>query len=98
TKPERVRGRVTAITAGTDTATLTLELGGLQIAVNGSTQLHPDDGDQGEHAMPAMSDDGGSSMTLADFVTRIQADLAAGGSPAVRATRQAGLPPAARAA
>jgi hypothetical protein len=27
-------------------------------------------------------------MTLADFVARIQADLAAGGSPAVRATRQ----------
>ena len=93
TRPERVRGRVTAITAGTDTATLTLELGGLQIAVNGSTRLHPDDGDEGEHAMPAMSDDGGSSMTLADFVARIQADLAAGGSPAVRATRQAPATP-----
>jgi hypothetical protein len=91
TKPERVRSRVTAITAGTDTATLTLELGGLQIAVNASTRLHPDDGDVGEHTMPAMSDDGGSSMTLADFVARIQADLAAGKSPAVRATRQ---PPA----
>ncbi len=91
-KPERVRSRVTAITAGTDTATLTLELGGLQIAVNKSTRLHPDDGDGGQHAtMPAMSDDGGSSMTLADFVARIQADLAAGGSPAVRATRK---PPA----
>ena len=91
-KPERVRSRVTAITAGTDTATLTLELGGLQIAVNKSTRLHPDDGADRQHAtMPAMSDDGGSSMTLADFVARIQADLAAGGSPAVRATRQ---PPA----
>src|SRR5437879_6395760 len=70
TRPERVRGRVTAIAAGTDTATLTLELGGLQIAVNGSTRLHPDDGDQGEHAMPAMSDDGGASMTLAGVRAR----------------------------
>jgi hypothetical protein len=87
-RPERVRSRVTAITAGTDTATLTLELGGLQIAVNGSTRLHPDDGDNST----MMSGDGsGSSMALADFVARIQADLAAGRSPAVKATRQ---PPA----
>jgi len=88
-RPERVRSRVTAITAGPDTATLTLELGGLQIAVNGSTRLRPDDGDAG-HQM--MSTDGSvSGMTLADFVARIQADLAAGRSPAVNATRQ---PPA----
>lgn len=94
TKPERVRSRVTAITAGTDTATLTLELGGLQIAANASTRLHPDDGDGGAHTtMSATSDDGGSSMTLADFVARIQADLAAGGSPAVRATRQPPVSP-----
>ncbi len=96
TKPERVRSRVTAITSGTDTATLTLELGGLKIAVNKSTSLHPDDGDGGHdgHApMPAMSDDGGSSMTLADFVARIQADIAAGHNPAVRATRQAPAQP-----
>ena len=87
-RPERVRSRVTAITAGTDTATLTLELGGLQIAVNGSTRLRPDDGD----GHWTMSGDGsGSSMALADFVARIQADLAAGRSPAVKATRQ---PPA----
>ena len=93
TRPERVRSRVTAITSGTDTATLTLELGGLKIAVNGSTRLHPDDGDghDGHAPMPAMSDDGGSAMTLADFVARIQADIAAGHNPAVRATRQ---PPA----
>jgi hypothetical protein len=94
TRPERVRSRVTAITSGTDTATLTLELGGLKIAVNKSTSLHPDDGDRGrdgEPPMPAMSDDGGSGMTLADFVARIQADIAAGHNPAVRATRQ---PPA----
>ena len=82
TRPERVRSRVTAITAGTDTATLTLELGGLHIAVNGSTALRPDDGDAEHQA---------SGMALADFVARIQADLAAGRSPAVRASRQ---PPA----
>ncbi|HVH68427.1 MAG TPA: hypothetical protein VM716_11200 [Gemmatimonadales bacterium] len=94
-KPERVRSRVTAITPGTDMATLTLELGGLKIAVNGSTKLHPDDGDgDGMHEpMPAMSDDGGTSMTLADFVARVQADLAAGKSPAVRATRQPAAKP-----
>jgi Domain of unknown function (DUF5666) len=94
TKPERVRGRVTAITSGTDTATLTLDLGGLQIALNGSTRLHPDDADDGQQsAMPATSDDGGNSMTLADFVTRIQAELAAGRNPAVRATRPAPAQP-----
>jgi uncharacterized protein DUF5666 len=90
TKPERVRSRVTAITAGTDTATLTLELGGLQIAVNGSTKLRPDDGDA-EHDGIMSTDASTSSMALADFVARIQADLAAGRSPAVKATRQ---PPA----
>lgn len=81
TRPERVRSRVTAITSGTDAATLTLELGGLKIAVNGSTMLRPDDGDR----------DHDSSMSLADFVARIQAEIAAGHNPAVRATRQ---PPA----
>jgi len=93
TKPERVRGRVTAITSGTDTATLTLDLGGLQIALNGSTRLHPDDADEQQAAMPATSDDGGNGMTLADFVTRIQAELAAGRNPAVRATRPAPAQP-----
>jgi len=93
TKPERVRGRVTAITSGTDTATLTLDLGGLQIALNGSTRLHPDDADEQQAAMPATSDDGGNGMTLADFVARIQAELAAGRNPAVRATRPAPAQP-----
>ena len=94
TKPERVRGRVTAITSGTDAATLTLDLGGLQIALNGSTRLHPDDADDGQQAaMPATSDDGGNGMTLADFVARIEAELAAGRNPAVRATRPAPAQP-----
>ncbi|HKW39736.1 MAG TPA: hypothetical protein VJN39_00675 [Gemmatimonadales bacterium] len=92
-RPERVRSRVTAITSGTDTATLTLELGGLKIAANGSTKLHPDDGDRGHDPMPATSETGGSTMTLADFVARIQAEIAAGHNPAVRATRQAPAQP-----
>jgi hypothetical protein len=87
TRPERVRSRVTAITAGTDTATLTLELGGLHIAVNGSTTLRPDDGDA-EHEGLTPTDANASGMALADFVARIQADLAAGRSPAVQASRQ----------
>ena len=90
TRPERVRSRVTAITAGTDTATLTLELGGLQIAVNASTKLRPDDGDA-EHEGMTSTDASAGGMALADFVARIQADLAAGRSPAVQASRQ---PPA----
>lgn len=93
TKPERVRSRVTAITSGTDTATLTLELGGLKIAANGSTKLHPADGDPGQDPMPAMSENGGSTMALADFVARIQAEIAAGHNPTVRATRQAPAQP-----
>lgn len=93
TRREQVRSRVTAITAGTDTATLTLELGGLNIAVNGSTRLRPDDGD-GEHGwMPSDGGQDGGSMTLADFVARIQADIAAGHNPAVKATRQAPAQP-----
>ncbi len=93
TKPERVRSRVTAITAGTDTATLTLELGGLPIAVNASTTLHPDDGDGESQATAAMDQGGGGGMALSDFVARIQADLAAGRNPAVKATRQAPAQP-----
>jgi len=93
TRREQVRSRVTAIDAGTDTATLTLELGGLKIAANGSTRLRPDDGD-GEHGwMPSDGGQDGGSMTLADFVARIQADIAAGHNPAVKATRQPAMQP-----
>src|SRR5207244_3776080 len=80
-RPEQVRSRVTAVTAGTDTATFTLELGGLQIAANGSTKLRPADGD---------GDPG--AATLGDFVARVQADIAAGRNPTLKASRQ---PPAA---
>ena len=79
-RPEQIRSRVTAVTAGTNTATFTLELGGLKIAADGSTKLRPADGD--EHQ---------SAMTLADFVARVQADIAAGRNPTLKASRQ---PPA----
>src|SRR5207245_8722672 len=39
THPEQVRSRVTAGTAGTETATFTLEGGGLQIAATGTTMM-----------------------------------------------------------
>jgi hypothetical protein len=78
-RPEVVRSRVTAVTAGTDTATFTLELGGLQIAANGSTSIRHRDGD----------DDGSqSAVTLADFVALVQAEIAAGHNPTLSASRQ----------
>src|SRR2546425_810334 len=77
TRPEEIRSRVTAISVSGDRGTVTLALGGLQIGFNASTTFRPDDG-KGE--------DGGS-MALADFVARIQAELAAGGHPAVKAQR-----------
>jgi len=77
TRPEEIRSRVTAISVSGDQGTVTLALGGLQIGFNASTTFRPDDG-KGE--------DGGS-MALADFVARIQAELAAGGHPAVKAQR-----------
>ena len=77
TRPEVVRSRVTAVTAGTDTATFTLEVGGLQIAANGSTKIRPDD----EHAS-------NGTPTLAAFVALVQADVAAGHNPTLTASRQ----------
>jgi len=87
-RPERVRSRVTAVTTGTGTATFTLELGGLQIAANASTMLRS--GDDGGHGDVSASD-GGGVLTLADFVARVQAEIAAGHNPTLRASRQ---PPA----
>jgi hypothetical protein len=82
TRPEVVRSRVTGVTAGTDAATFTLELGGLQIAANGSTMIrHGDD-----HALP-------SATTLADFVALVPADIAAGHNPTLSASRQPATAP-----
>ncbi|PYO97641.1 MAG: hypothetical protein DMD60_06270 [Gemmatimonadetes bacterium] len=77
TRPERVRSRVTAVTAGTDTATFTLEVGGLKIAANGSSQIRHDDDDASS-----------GTPTLADFVALVQADIAAGHNPTLTASRQ----------
>lgn len=79
TRPEEVRSRVTAVTSGTDTATFTLEVGGLQIAANGATMIRHGDrhGDAPQ-----------SAATLADFVALVQADIAAGHNPTLTASRQ----------
>jgi len=79
TRPEQVRSRVTAVTSGTDTATFTLEVGGIEIAANGSTMIRHGDRD-GDMAQ--------SAVTLADFVALVQADIAAGHNPTLTASRQ----------
>jgi hypothetical protein len=90
-RPEEIRSRITAISATGDHGTVTLELGGLQIAFDASTRFRSDDGDGGEHAV-MMSDDAGGT-TLTDFVARVQAELAAGRHPAVKARRAAPATP-----
>src|SRR6266853_4817557 len=65
---------------GTNTATFTLELGGIHIAANGSTMIRHGDRD-GDMAQ--------SAVTLADFVALVQADIAAGHNPTLTASRPA---------
>ena len=89
-RPEEIRSRISAISATADQGTVTLELGGLQVGFNASTQFRPDEGDSDEHAA-LMSDGDGGGTTLAGFVARVQADLAAGRHPALKARR---TPPA----
>lgn len=95
---EQVRGRITAITATADQGSVTVELGGLQIGFTSSTRFRPEDGD-GSHVSGSSGDDGsggdgsGGDMSLADFVARVQAELAAGGHPAVKARRDAPAQP-----
>src|SRR5881628_1801872 len=48
-RPEEVRSRINAISATADQGTVTLELGGLKVGFNSSTQFRPDDGDSDEH-------------------------------------------------
>jgi len=79
-RPEQVRSHVTAVTPVTDTATFTLEVGGIKIAANGSTMIRHGDRD-GDMAQ--------SATTLADFVALVQADIAAGHNPTLTASRQA---------
>src|SRR2546426_5736665 len=85
-RPEEIRSRISAISATANEGTVTLELGGLQVGFNSSTRFRPDDGD-GHAALMSQGDDGGGGSTLAAFVARVQADLAAGRHPAVKARR-----------
>ena len=90
-KPEEVRGQITAITWSAGHGTATLKVGGLQIAFDSSTTFHPrlapsdhaDAAGHGHHGGP----------TVADFVTRIQASLAAGHKAGVRARRKPAAEP-----
>jgi hypothetical protein len=82
TRREEIRSRITAATAGTDTATFTLEVGGLQIAANGSTTIGQGDGDLSH-----------SATTLAAFVAAVQTAIAAGHNPTLTASRQPATTP-----
>ncbi len=91
TRLEEVRSRISAISATGEQGMVTLDLGGLEIAFDASTRFRRDDGDGSEHDV-TMSDDHGGT-TLADFVARVQANLAAGRHPAVKARRAAPATP-----
>ncbi len=77
-RPEMLRGGVTAASASGDAGTLTLDLGGLQVGFGAGTELRAADG---------------AMLTSADFVAQIQAALAAGQTPFVRAMRPAPAQP-----
>jgi hypothetical protein len=72
---ESVRARVTGIAASGGNGTLTMEIGGLEVGFDAATRLRGTDGD----------------LSFDAFVAAIEAALAAGGQPFVRAKR----PPAA---
>jgi hypothetical protein len=74
---EEIRSAVTAISASGDHGAVTLALGGLQVAFTAATRFRPDDGDGSQ-----------SAMALADFVARVQAALAAGRHPEIKAFRE----------
>ena len=90
-KPEEVRGQITAITWSGGHGIATLKVGGLQIAFDSSTSFHPrlspsnpeGTAGHGHHGKP----------TVADFVTRIQAQLAAGHHAGVTARRNPAAQP-----
>jgi hypothetical protein len=77
THQESIRAHVTGISAAAGSGTLTLEIGGLEVGFDAATRLRGDDGD--------LSFDG--------FVAEIEAALAAGTEPFVRAKRPAPAEP-----
>jgi len=90
-KPEEVRGQISAITWSGGHGTATLKVGGLQIAFDSSTKFHP------RLALSDQEDTAGhrphGGPTVADFVTRIQGQLAAGHHAGVTARRNPAAQP-----
>ena len=91
TKPEEIRGRITAITPSGDHGTVTLELGGLQVAFDSSTRFHGVGGPSIRAAPEGHPDHG--HKTVAELVARVQAELAAGRHPGVKARRNPAAQP-----
>src|SRR5438034_124733 len=83
TRRDEIRSRVTAISATGSQGTVTLALGNLQVGFNSSTMFRPDDG----------NDPDAGTTALANFVARVQAELAAGSHPAVQVRRSAPAQP-----
>jgi hypothetical protein len=77
THQESVRAHVTGISASAGSGTLTLEIGGLEVGFDAATRLRGEDGD----------------LSFDDFVAEIEAALAAGVEPFVRAKRPAPAEP-----
>lgn len=76
TDEEYVRGQVTGVALSAGTGTLTFEIGGLEVAFAPSARFRDD-----------VAGDG--NLTMDEFIRRIQAALADGSRPAVRAKRPA---------
>jgi hypothetical protein len=77
THQESIRARVTGVSASAGSGTLTLEIGGLEVGFDAATRLRGDDGD----------------LSFDAFVADLEAALAAGTQPFVRAKRPAPAEP-----
>ena len=91
TKPEEIRGRITGVTPSGDHGTVTLELGGLEIAFDSSTRFHGAGGPSLRAHAAGHPDHG--HKTVADLLARVQAELAAGRHPGVKARRNPAAQP-----
>ncbi len=99
-KPERIESRITAISTSGADSSVTLELGDLRIGFNSSTRFRAEDQEdepEGDGAAGMIARDGDQdgerALTPADFVSLVQAALAAGRHPAVEARRAAPATP-----
>jgi len=70
---EQIESRISAVVAAGAGAVITLELGGLEVEVGPSTSFH--------------DERSGAESRLADFLERVQSELAAGRRPAIEAKR-----------